>query len=266
MDFQLFYRLSCNPFRKEEDICLELRDFKEMKVRLEYLKQAKGIGVFTGNPGVGKSYALRKFAASLNENLYQVCYFALSTVSVTEFYRSLSLQLGLEPRFRKIDNFNGIQERLTSLEREQRKTAVLILDEAHYLKSSILQDLTMLMNFEMDSKNRAIVILTGLPCLASNLSRAPLEPFRQRIVTQYQVHGIETSDVTMYIETKLKKAGRTTPLFDDSAVSALAQNCNASMRRLNNLLVHSLVIGATQGKETIDTEVVFSAAQEMNIV
>ena len=266
MDFQLFYQLSCHPFSKEQDFLLELTDFKEMHVRLHYLKQAKGIGVFTGAPGVGKSFALRKFANELNDNLFHTCYFALSTLTVIEFYRSLAIQLGLEPKHKKIDNFYAIQERLTSFETEQRKTAVLILDEAQYLRSGILQDLTMLMNFEMDSKNRAIVILAGLPTLSSTLARAPLDPLRQRIVTQYQVLGIDTDEVSAYVESKLRQAGRREPLFDASAISALAQTCNGSMRKLNNLLTQSLIIGASQQKSSIDQDLVFLASQELNFV
>jgi len=58
--------------------------------RLNYLKDTRGIGLFTAPTGMGKTYALRCFAKDLNPNLYQVIYTCLSTVSILEFYRQFT--------------------------------------------------------------------------------------------------------------------------------------------------------------------------------
>lgn len=99
-----FYGLSFNPFDKQmvkEKDAFESEDFREMTARLEYLKEIRGIGVFTASPGMGKTFALRCFAKGLNPNLYQCAYLCLSTVSVQEFYRQLCEALGLESGFGK---------------------------------------------------------------------------------------------------------------------------------------------------------------------
>ena len=71
--YSSFYGLTFNPFDKqqlkEKDHFIS-RDFTEMTNRLNYLKDICGIGVFTARPGMGKSYALRYFAASLNPSLF----------------------------------------------------------------------------------------------------------------------------------------------------------------------------------------------------
>lgn len=80
-----FYGLGFNPFDKQmvkEKDAFESEDFREMTARLEYLKEIRGIGVFTASPGMGKTFALRCFAKGLNPNLYQCAYLCLSTVSV----------------------------------------------------------------------------------------------------------------------------------------------------------------------------------------
>ena len=79
-----FYGLSCNPFDKQaltETGFFESNDHKQMVSRLDYLKDVRGIGVFTASPGMGKSYALRCFQHSLNQNLYHMKYICLSTIS-----------------------------------------------------------------------------------------------------------------------------------------------------------------------------------------
>lgn len=60
--YSSFYGLTFNPFDKqqlkEKDHFIS-RDFTEMTNRLNYLKDIRGIGVFTARPGMGESYALR---------------------------------------------------------------------------------------------------------------------------------------------------------------------------------------------------------------
>ena len=80
-----YYALSFNPFDKQ---CIKEKDgfmssdFKQMTSRLEYLKNVRGIGVFTSRPGMGKTFALRCFAKSLVPNKDHMEYICLSTVSV----------------------------------------------------------------------------------------------------------------------------------------------------------------------------------------
>lgn len=61
--FRSYYGLSFNPFDKqnarEKDRFLS-RDISEMTSRLDYLKDTRGIGLFTARPGIGKSFALRQ--------------------------------------------------------------------------------------------------------------------------------------------------------------------------------------------------------------
>lgn len=99
-----YYGLSFNPFDKQmvkEKDAFESEDFREMSARLEYLKEIRGIGVFTASPRMGKTFAPRCFSKKLNPNLYQCAYLCLSTVSVQEFYRQLCEALGLESGFGK---------------------------------------------------------------------------------------------------------------------------------------------------------------------
>ena len=64
--FRSYYGLSFNPFDKqnarEKDRFLS-KDISEMTSRLDYLKDTRGIGLFTARPGMGKSFALRCFSS-----------------------------------------------------------------------------------------------------------------------------------------------------------------------------------------------------------
>ena len=102
--YSSFYGLTFNPFGKqqlkEKDHFIS-RDFTEMTNWLNYLKDISGIGVFTARPGMGKSYALRCFAASLNPSLFHMEYLCLSTISVADFYKQLCFILGVPEKATK---------------------------------------------------------------------------------------------------------------------------------------------------------------------
>ena len=111
--YSSFYGLTFNPFDKqqlkEKDHFIS-RDFTEMTNRLNYLKDIRGIGVFTALPGMGKSYALRCFAASLNPSLFHMEYLCLSTISVADFYKQLCFILGVPEKGGKTGMFKAVQE------------------------------------------------------------------------------------------------------------------------------------------------------------
>jgi len=110
--YKAFYSLAHTPFSKEikaKDM-FESCAHRELLARLNYLKDNRGIGLVVGEAGLGKTSTLRAFVAGLNPSLFRIVYFALSTVTVNDFYRGLAYQLGLEPHFRKVDVFKQIQE------------------------------------------------------------------------------------------------------------------------------------------------------------
>ena len=71
--FTQYFGMKFNPFSKEipSDNLYESNDFKELESRLKYLQKTRGIGLVIGEPGTGKSTALRKYVSSLNRSLYK---------------------------------------------------------------------------------------------------------------------------------------------------------------------------------------------------
>ena len=68
-----------------------LTRFKE---RFLWLLEVPGIGLLTGDPGVGKTAMLRHLTLALNPHRHQVIYLADTDFSRTDLYRGLALALG----------------------------------------------------------------------------------------------------------------------------------------------------------------------------
>lgn len=266
--FRAFWGMEFNPFDKgiSSKYSFKSKDFSQSTARLEHLKSSMGIGLFTGASGTGKTFALRCFCDSLNPNLYKVVYLPLSTVSVMEFYRSLSLGLNLEPFYKKIDLFKSIQRHLTFLVKDKKMTPVIVVDEAQYLKTEVLSDIKLLLNFNMDSENYAIFILMGHPVLNDILSKSIHEPLKQRITISYNFEGISKLEMEEYIVSRLKLCGVHEPIFNENSIEAIYSCCNGSTRKLNAIVEKCLLIGAQKNIRIIDTEVVMIAQNETELI
>jgi len=261
------YGLEFNPFIKNtKDILIETEEYKELVFRLNYLLQIKGFGLVTGNPGLGKTTSVRKWCETLNSAAYKVIYIPLSTLTVSEFYRQLAGSLGIEPYYKKVDNFRAIQETITRYEKEKRVTLIIILDEANYLKSGTLNDLKLLFNFEMDSQDRAVVLLMGLPILSRTLSLNVHEPLKQRIVMNYQLDNLDREGSKKYILRKLEGAGCHQTVFEEQALETVINACNGVPRKINQMCNQCLLIGNNQNKNMIDIDVVMDAADEAEVI
>ena len=90
---------------------------------------------------------------------------------------------------------------------------IIILDEANYLSNQILNDLKMLLNFEMDSKNKAVLLLCGLKNLNSTLDLVIHQPLSQRITARIDIEELNEKEAKFYIETKIEKAGSSLSYF-----------------------------------------------------
>ena len=260
------YGMEFDPFLKNsKEILFEGSEYKEALFRLDQLAKTRGFGLLTGAPGRGKTTALRNWAKKLNPSLYKVLYTSLSTVTVSEFYRDLASSLGAQPSYKKTENFHAIQEEITRLALDKKKTPVIIIDEANYISNAVLNDLKILFNFEMDSRDRAVVLLVGLPQLNNTLRLTIHEPLRQRIIMNYHLDGLSKEEGREYIEKKLKGAGCSQPVFEEGAVEAILNAADGTPRMISKLCNASLVIGHSKSINLITADTVMQAINDSTI-
>ena len=265
-DYFSFYGLEFNPFLKNaKSILLETEEASEAKTRLDYLAGSSGFGILTGGPGLGKTTVVRKWASSLNPSLFKTSYNSLSSLTVMDFYRQIAACLGAQPGFRKNDLFNDIQREIKRYAIEKRITPVIIIDEADMLSHKILSDLQIMFNFDMDSRDLAIILLVGQPRLNITLNQSAHESLRQRIVMNYHMGCISKEEGRAYISKKLEVAGARHDIFDPNAIEAILNASNGTPRMINKICNRSLIVGEKQGIKIIDAETVMKAVDDTHL-
>lgn len=266
MDYIARYGLEFNPFLKNSrNIYIETQETKEVRFRLDYLSKTKGFGLLVGAPGLGKTTALRSFADSLSPANFKVIYTALSTLTIQDFYRHLVSCLGAQPCYHKTDNFRLIQSAIDRLAVEKRVTPFFIIDEANYLNTAVLNDLKILFNFEMDSRDRAAILLAGQTQLNSILSLNAHEALRQRLVMNYSMEGLSKQEGRAYITGKLNGAGCRQTVFDEAALEAVLNAANGIPRVINRLCDSCLLISHTDGLPTVTAEAAMKAVNDVQL-
>ena len=96
--------------------------------RFAWLLQSPGVGLITGEPGVGKTAALRHLTHTLNPHRYQVIYQADTDFGRVDIYRGLARALGVEPSYRRAQLWRDLKERIHELVDTKQVTPVWIID------------------------------------------------------------------------------------------------------------------------------------------
>lgn len=266
--FLSYYGLEKNLFQKEIKVKegFKSENYNVVMSRLEYLKEVKGIGLFIGSTGIGKTYCIRSFNEKLNKDLYKLIYISAKELTLFEFLNVLCKELGLDVgNCYKNDVENKIQKAIKRLKQEQNKDTIIVIDNAENLGSKVITELKFLYEFDMDSVDYLSIILMGSELIKEELKKSKYEAFQQRIIMQYKLIGLTREEVKEYIKSRLELSGQKKNIFTERAVNALYNVSGGNVRKLNNTIITSLMIGYQNRKTMIDEEIIRKAKEENEI-
>src|SRR5881397_1234591 len=261
---EAFFGFKKTPFTDSPDAkqLFASQAWNQVKARLQFLVDHHGTGLLTGEVGAGKSTAARTFTAGLNPNLYKILYLHWTSGSALDLLRQIALELDLEPAHYRGDLARQISEAIVHLNRNKKQHPILICDEAQQLRHPALEQLPLLLNFDMDSSRYLTLLLVGQPLLRRTLSLQIHEALRQRIGVQYHLEGLTREELDAYLAQQLKAAGVTQPLFDDTARQGLYQATKGIPRKVNKLAMTALRLAAERKAQRVDEALLLDATAE----
>ncbi|MDD6681222.1 hypothetical protein, partial [Galactobacillus timonensis] len=122
-----------------------------------------------------------------------------------------------------------------------------------------------LFNFEMDSINKAVILLAGLPQLNNTLRLAAHEPLAQRIITNYELKPLSSEESISYINDKMKSAGSRMEVFEQNALEAIAGASNGFPRLIDKIANQALMIGNVINQNIITSETIMKTVEDLEI-
>ena len=232
--------------------------------RFQWLLDSPGLGLLTGEAGVGKTAALRQLTEALNPHRYQVIYLAETDFGRLDLYRSLALALGVEPAYRRAQLWRDIKARILELVDGKQILPVWIIDEAQNLPTEFFRDFPAFLNFAFDSRDLMTVWLVGHPSLAMTLDRAPYAALASRIQARVQLEPvIERERFKALVDHALQSAGCTHTLLADSGLELLRQASQGLPRLAGLILKAAMQRAVPKGLNHLPDELLQQAIEEL---
>lgn len=257
------YSLTRPPFSKEISPA-EMLQTEALQEALQSLKAAiegRTSAVVTGDSGCGKTCLLRALEEDLPQGRYRLHYAYNATVNRRDFYRQLSLAMGLEPHSSFAALHANVSQHIQELASQHKLRVIIALDEAHLLAIQVLEQLHILANFERDSKPWLSMILIGLPDLRETLKRNVLASLTARIPIRVHIPPLDADQVKLYIRHRMNTAGCRREVFSDDALLLMSKATGGIMRRLDVLGDQCLVTALKTKSNLVDASVVQQAIQ-----
>ncbi|MCZ8517489.1 AAA family ATPase [Paenibacillus filicis] len=249
-----FFGWERTPFTKEiEPRHFHRSDrFEQCVARLQYMVMTRSIGCVTGEIGSGKSTSIRALKERIDANKYRFLYLSDAHLKPRDFYRELLHQFGASPRFLRGEAKRQFQHLVWDLFENQKKVAVVVIDEAHLLSGDMLQEIRFLTNFNMDSVSPLALILVGQPELQATLQLRVFKPITQRMNVRFHLESLSSQETRAYIEHHLEVAGSTHPVFTTEAMDAIYAHTRGISREINNVCTASLLDAVLRKDKLID--------------
>jgi len=255
-----FYGLKEIPFglTPNPKYIFKTDSYLEVISNLKYgIYHYKGLVVVTGEVGTGKTTTLRSMMEQLGPDISAV-YILNPYLTVSEFYEMLAggLRLGLPTNASKPEILNALTRCLAQRHVKRLRT-VLIIDEAHGLSPSVLEEVRLLANFETNTEKLLQLVLCGQPELRETLNHPALRQLKQRISLRCSIKPLGQFEIDKYVRFRLRTAGaERVDIFDVQALELISRVSFGIPRVINNLCDNALLQGYASGRAVITQEII----------
>jgi MSHA biogenesis protein MshM len=237
---------------------------ERLRERFQWLLHSPGVGLLTGEAGVGKTAALRHLVNGLNPHRYQAIYLSETDFGRLDLYRSLALALGIDPPHRRAALWRELKARILELADHKQLLPVWVVDEAQNLPPEFFRDFPAFLNFAFDSRDLLTVWLVGHPHLAQTLQRAPYAALASRIHVCVQLKPVlERERFAQLILHAFKTAGATHTVLADSGLELLRQASQGLPRQAGRILHTALQMAAVKKLNHLPDDLLQQAITEL---
>ena len=264
MNLQSYFGLSGPPFPKTvTDKALLLNPaLEQVLARLHFALERDTIALLVAESGCGKSTALSLFARSLDAASYHILATSLTTLKPFSFIASLGACTGLPSRRFKGESAASLLMHM----RSQPKRTVILIDEAHLLPDSSLEDLRLLTADDLDRRSPFSLVLVGQPLLRDRIAEPQHYALWQRIGVRLRLRPLTESEVQIFLDRHLQAAGwrKKTSLFEPAAVTETFHHSRGIPRLIQNIALDAMLAAMAADKKTVDAEAVGQAIVDMD--
>ncbi len=227
------------------------------------IRERKGFVQLTGEVGAGKTTLCRALLEQLDDK-FSTALILNPVLNADELMKAIAREFGLDVKGKdRLDIVAAIGDFLLK-QVEEKKDAVLIIDEAQNLTEDLLEQVRLLSNIETDDRKLLQIVLMGQPELRDRLNSPRLKQLRQRITVRYHLTALTRLEVAQYIQHRLAVSGaKGAPYFTRPAIWRLFKYTKGIPRLVNAVCDKALLAGFVEQSERITYALVGRAIREL---
>jgi type II secretory pathway predicted ATPase ExeA len=256
------YGLKWDPFAQElpSEALWVTKRIEHFTWRMEQQVFQGGFALIAGEPGAGKSAALRLLAERLGEiRDVHVGVLTRPQSRIADFYREMGEVFGVKLKAsNRWGGFKVLRDRWKSHVETTLMRPVLLIDEAQELPAETLSEIRLLQSAKFDSVSYLTVVLCGDGRLLSQLRLPDLLPVESRIRTRLTMEYASRDELLELLDHTLEKAGNR-KLLTKEVMETMVDHCGGNVRSLmntgNELLQAAMAAEASQVDEKLYLEV-----------
>lgn len=212
-----------------------------------------GFALLSGDPGTGKSVALRVLSERLSHiRDVQVGILTHPSARLSDFYRELGDIFGVPlTAHNRWNGFKSLRDRWLSHVKSTLLRPILFIDEAQEMPSSVLNELRLLTSTHFDSQLLLSVILSGDQRLTNKLRHDDLMPLGSRIRVRFHLEYVAPEQLMESLEHLLSCAGNPR-LMSQELMQTLCDHAMGNYRALCTMAGELLATAAQQEKTQLD--------------
>lgn len=254
------YSLRFNPFLPDIPVSalLVAPAIESFCWRMQNQAGEGGFAMVSGEPGTGKSAALRILTERLGD-LRDLLVGVLTRpqASVADFYREMGhlFQVALSPHNRWT-GAKALRDKWQAHIEASLYRPVVIIDEAQEMNTAVLSELRLLSSTNLDSRCILTVVLAGDSRLTDRLHHADLLPIASRIRTRLRTEPATPQQLLDCLTHLLDKAGNVN-LMTPGVQTALCEHAAGNLRLLMNMANELLAEAVHREANQIDEKLFF---------
>lgn len=262
--YEKHWKLRAKPFENDLDIAyfFRSREHREALIRLLYtILESKGAVLLTSDPGCGKTYLLHMLAKELEDKRARVAMIKNAASEPLDLLRQITQAFGVRSVTESKSDLVAGLEQVLAYHRESGARAVLIIDDVDLIRDErAFDELRLLMNLELGGRPLLTLVLSGQTRLKAIIREMP--GLAQRVALSCTLPALGREDALRYVAHRLRKADGRGDVFDDDALQEIYRGSRGVPRLINHLCDLALLLAASEGVSTIDSQVVARARNE----
>jgi len=265
-DIKNYFGLSGIPFQKlGPDNAFDSSDITAVADKLQGLVLMGGIAICTGEPGVGKTYALETWENRNDNDAITTIWVDDPGTCVFSLLGRCIQAMGQKPGHGNDMLWRQFYDMFTTF-RETKRHLVFIIDEAQQLPIEALEQIKRLTNLSREYPPRMSFVLIGHNDFLAPFSEQRLRALKRRLVAVVSLKGLTSDEIGPYVQHHIAAAGGKRDVLCQKAIDRLWSVSRGVPRIINTCALHAILTAKRHGLDRVDETIAATTSLEEELL